>query len=160
MKTSSSQKRFRQPMIRSHYQVAECDVDSNLQINGTVLFFIGVTLLCITILFTVLFLCSRWASRRRLPPSNSSTHAAAPKPALGLDPVAVDDIPVVMYGAAAEASAGAECCICLGLFGDADEVKILPQCRHCFHSGCLDEWLKKQPSCPLCRCMLRVDFLV
>ncbi|XP_073137762.1 RING-H2 finger protein ATL66-like [Henckelia pumila] len=153
--------------IRSRYLSAEYNVDSNMQINGTTLFFIGVILLSIIFLLTPIFLCARWAIQRcrnSPPPSNSSTHMASlpPKPTLGLDPVAINDIPVVTYGStAAEASpGGAECCICLGIYGDEDEVKILPQCRHCFHKECVDEWLKNQSSCPLCRDMLRVGSLV
>lgn len=159
LSSPSLRKRFRQPMIRSRYLLVEYDVDSKLQVNGTAIFFIGV-FLSITLL---LFLYARWAIRRcrhSPPPLNSTTHAAVPKPTLGLDPVAIDGLPVVMYSATAEASPGAECCICLGIFGDAEEVKILPRCRHCYHSECVDEWLKNQSSCPLCRDMLRVDSLV
>nr|GLL28019.1 RING-H2 finger protein ATL66 [Ipomoea trifida]GMD02097.1 RING-H2 finger protein ATL66-like [Ipomoea batatas] len=40
---------------------------------------------------------------------------------------------------------------------DGDKVKSLPQCRHCFHSECVDKWLRTQSSCPLCRTSLRFD---
>ncbi|KAL5225101.1 hypothetical protein ABZP36_011740 [Zizania latifolia] len=36
-------------------------------------------------------------------------------------------------------------------FRDDDELRLLPACRHAFHSRCVDPWLRANPSCPLCR---------
>lgn len=30
-------------------------------------------------------------------------------------------------------------------------MKLIPHCKHVFHSHCLDTWLSSHPSCPLCR---------
>jgi len=43
------------------------------------------------------------------------------------------------------------CAICLMDFGPADKVVTLPKCEHIFHSGCVKDWLKKKPLCPMCR---------
>lgn len=46
------------------------------------------------------------------------------------------------------------CAICLGKLCDGDMCKQMP-CQHAFHADELDEWLRRNPSCPVCR--KRVD---
>lgn len=48
---------------------------------------------------------------------------------------------------------GELCCICLAHFEQGHVVKSLA-CLHHFHPGCLDEWLRIQASCPLCKTQL------
>ncbi|KAK1391847.1 NEP1-interacting protein-like 1 [Heracleum sosnowskyi] len=43
------------------------------------------------------------------------------------------------------------CAICLQDVNNGDLARTLPDCRHCFHSHCIDEWLTRQGSCPICR---------
>lgn len=45
---------------------------------------------------------------------------------------------------------GARCTICLEPFGMDDKLRLIP-CRHAFHTTCLDAWLRRVNSCPLCR---------
>lgn len=47
-----------------------------------------------------------------------------------------------------------ECVICLGEYVDGDEIRVLPQCGHGFHVGCIDTWLSSHSSCPWCRQIL------
>ena len=44
------------------------------------------------------------------------------------------------------------CSICFQTFLPAEKVTIL-RCsdRHVFHTGCLGNWLRVSPTCPLCR---------
>jgi hypothetical protein len=42
------------------------------------------------------------------------------------------------------------CSICLGEFGDGDELRMLP-CLHVFHVACIDQWLGLSHECPLCK---------
>ncbi|KAF6254469.1 hypothetical protein COO60DRAFT_317529 [Scenedesmus sp. NREL 46B-D3] len=53
--------------------------------------------------------------------------------------------------------AEAECCpICFGEYDAANvEVKQLP-CRHYFHPECIDAWLVRDNTCPLCKCCVWV----
>ncbi|KAM0022103.1 putative transcription factor C2H2 family [Helianthus debilis subsp. tardiflorus] len=44
-----------------------------------------------------------------------------------------------------------ECAICLGEYVKGDEIRVLPQCGHRFHVGCVDTWLSSHSSCPSCR---------
>ncbi|KAF5192124.1 Ring-h2 finger protein atl8 [Thalictrum thalictroides] len=49
-----------------------------------------------------------------------------------------------------------DCAICLTEFMEGDEIRILPQCGHGFHVGCIDTWLGSHSSCPSCRQILVV----
>lgn len=52
-----------------------------------------------------------------------------------------------------------ECSICLGEFGIADE-KTKIGCMHSFHYGCLMNWFKVKPNCPLCKTNFRKALLL
>ncbi|XP_010266252.1 PREDICTED: RING-H2 finger protein ATL80 [Nelumbo nucifera] len=52
--------------------------------------------------------------------------------------------------------ADADCAICLTEFVQGDEIRVLPQCGHAFHVGCIDTWLGSHSSCPSCRQVLVV----
>lgn len=48
-----------------------------------------------------------------------------------------------------------ECSICLEEYVTGDWCREFPVCSHIYHSNCIDEWLKKNPTCPVCRnCVL------
>lgn len=44
----------------------------------------------------------------------------------------------------------AECTVCLEEWGEGDVLRTLP-CRHFFHVKCIDRWLSRHGSCPICR---------
>ncbi|KAH9313538.1 hypothetical protein KI387_022165, partial [Taxus chinensis] len=43
------------------------------------------------------------------------------------------------------------CSICLAEYKFGENLRLLPDCGHCFHAGCIDAWLRLNPSCPVCR---------
>ncbi|KAL8241242.1 hypothetical protein R6Q59_014597 [Mikania micrantha] len=43
------------------------------------------------------------------------------------------------------------CHICLTDYESVDVLRMLPECGHLFHVGCVDTWLKVHPTCPVCR---------
>lgn len=43
------------------------------------------------------------------------------------------------------------CSICLCEYKDYEMLRMMPECRHFFHLGCVDAWLKLNGSCPVCR---------
>ncbi|KAH6756465.1 RING/U-box superfamily protein [Perilla frutescens var. hirtella] len=45
----------------------------------------------------------------------------------------------------------AVCSICLCEYREAEMLRMLPDCKHCFHVMCVDAWLKLNASCPVCR---------
>lgn len=81
--------------------------------------------------------------------------AAAPE---GNKKQALGGIPVVVYGPGASAwgFAATDCPICLGEFAKGEEIRVLPDCGHGFHVGCIDQWLGLQSSCPTCRRLVAV----
>ena len=48
------------------------------------------------------------------------------------------------------------CAICVENFRRGDSIKRLP-CMHGFHSSCIDEWIPRRPTCPLCNHRLTND---
>ncbi|KAG6500157.1 RING-H2 finger protein ATL74-like [Zingiber officinale] len=92
----------------------------------------------------------RFSSGRSSSRPSSAAGAAAPA---GNKKQALGRIPVVVYGPGATAGgfAATDCPICLGEFAKGEEVRVLPDCGHGFHVGCIDQWLGLQSSCPTCR---------
>jgi hypothetical protein len=48
---------------------------------------------------------------------------------------------------------GEECPICLEIFGELDDDSLLCtlKCGHSYHKICVNDWLRKDGSCPNCR---------
>lgn len=46
-----------------------------------------------------------------------------------------------------------DCIICLDTFQAGEDASVIVslKCKHTFHAKCIDDWLKKQARCPLCR---------
>ncbi|KAL2545142.1 E3 ubiquitin-protein ligase [Forsythia ovata] len=45
-----------------------------------------------------------------------------------------------------------DCIVCLSRVSWGEKYKILPTCKHGFHVNCIDAWLQRHSTCPLCRC--------
>lgn len=43
------------------------------------------------------------------------------------------------------------CNICCDNYVPGQLKRNIPQCGHCYHKKCIDKWLKKNGSCPICR---------
>lgn len=43
------------------------------------------------------------------------------------------------------------CFICMDNYKESQLKRELPSCKHYFHKKCIDKWLKKKASCPICR---------
>ncbi|KAI4322933.1 hypothetical protein L6164_022581 [Bauhinia variegata] len=60
--------------------------------------------------------------------------------------------PLVSYGSHEEVGRSSDdCAICLEDFRVGEFCQVFPECRHIFHSNCLDFWLQLNLTCPLCR---------
>lgn len=46
------------------------------------------------------------------------------------------------------------CPICLELYLPEDIVRKIAKCEHCFHAHCIELWLRKSITCPVCRTAL------
>jgi len=68
----------------------------------------------------------------------------------------IDSLPVVRYEQIdvhtedEEEGNGSMCAICLDGFQCHDELRQLP-CQHQFHVSCVDDWLRINKKCPLCK---------
>ncbi|KQK00756.1 putative RING-H2 finger protein ATL69 [Brachypodium distachyon] len=73
----------------------------------------------------------------------------------GLEPFVVAAIPTMKYSSEAfHSKDDAQCSICLGEYNEREVLRIMPTCRHNFHLSCIDMWLQKQTTCPICRISL------
>ncbi|KAM7261215.1 hypothetical protein ACFE04_026690 [Oxalis oulophora] len=70
----------------------------------------------------------------------------------GLEPVMVAAIPTLKFNREAfDSLEDAQCSICLGEYQELEVLRIMPKCGHNFHLACIDTWLRKQSTCPVCR---------
>ncbi|KAL2551227.1 NEP1-interacting protein 1 [Forsythia ovata] len=74
--------------------------------------------------------------------------------AKGLAGDTVEKIPKIAISKDENVDASGErvsCSVCLQDFQVGEIVRRLPQCHHMFHLPCIDTWLLRHGSCPLCR---------
>ncbi|XP_015062255.1 putative RING-H2 finger protein ATL69 [Solanum pennellii] len=73
----------------------------------------------------------------------------------GLDRPVIESFPKVVLGESKRLPSSISdtntCAICLCEYCVKDSVRCMPECNHCFHADCVDEWLQKSGSCPICR---------
>ncbi|CAO2828703.1 unnamed protein product [Amaranthus hypochondriacus] len=72
----------------------------------------------------------------------------------GLPGDLVNKIPKIMITKTNNIDASGDrssCSVCLLDFKIGETVRSLPQCHHMFHLPCIDKWLLRHGSCPLCR---------
>ncbi|KAL4295846.1 hypothetical protein GQ457_12G022960 [Hibiscus cannabinus] len=75
----------------------------------------------------------------------------------GIDKKAVESLPFFRFSSLRGSKRGLECVVCLSKFEDTEILRLLPQCKHGFHIDCIDQWLEKHSSCPLCRQKVNLD---
>lgn len=74
----------------------------------------------------------------------------------GLEPIMVATLPTMKFNHEAfESKEDAQCSICLGEYQEKEILRIIPTCGHIFHVACIDVWLHKQSTCPVCRLPLQ-----
>ncbi|OVA14817.1 zinc finger protein [Macleaya cordata] len=89
----------------------------------------------------------------RLHHQNSTGVSPEPIVLVGLDGQTIDSFPKLMVGESRrlpEPNNG-PCPICLTDYRSNDTVRCMPDCNHCYHLDCIDEWLRMSATCPLCR---------
>lgn len=69
----------------------------------------------------------------------------------GIDKTVIESLPFFRFSTLKGSKEGLECAVCLSKFEDIEILRLLPKCKHAFHINCIDHWLEKHASCPLCR---------
>ncbi|XP_057786326.1 putative RING-H2 finger protein ATL21B [Salvia miltiorrhiza] len=71
----------------------------------------------------------------------------------GLDAPTIESYPTTVLGESRRLpKVNDVCCpICLSDYQPKETLRSIPECNHYFHANCIDEWLKLNGSCPLCR---------
>ncbi|XP_043718112.1 putative RING-H2 finger protein ATL21A [Telopea speciosissima] len=72
---------------------------------------------------------------------------------VGLDNTTIESYPKVVLGESCRLPKPNDntCSICLAEYQPKETLRTIPQCQHCFHADCIDEWLRTNATCPLCR---------
>lgn len=73
--------------------------------------------------------------------------------ASGLDRPTIESYPITVLGESLRFPKSSEvsCPICLSDYEPNETLRSIPECNHYFHADCIDEWLKLNGTCPLCR---------
>ncbi|KAL3498987.1 hypothetical protein ACH5RR_041719 [Cinchona calisaya] len=98
-----------------------------------------------------------WRQLRRLNNEQSTAHEMNPPPSsatvTGLDAPTIESLPKTVIGESRRLPKPNDgtCPICLSEYQPKETLRSIPECKHYFHAGCVDEWLKLNGTCPLCR---------
>ncbi|XP_062025565.1 putative RING-H2 finger protein ATL69 isoform X1 [Rosa rugosa] len=71
----------------------------------------------------------------------------------GLNDLTIESYPKTQLGEKWEfpSPEDSTCPICLCEYQPEETIRTIPECNHHFHASCIDEWLRKNPTCPVCR---------
>uniref|UniRef100_A0A0A0LEU3 RING-type domain-containing protein n=1 Tax=Cucumis sativus TaxID=3659 RepID=A0A0A0LEU3_CUCSA len=115
----------------------------------------------ILFLLTTLTITTYLCTRTTVPPPNRRLPQGGRRDFVvdfvqGLEDEVINGYPKILYSEAKlerklESAATNGCSICLVDYKDDDVLRLLPDCGHLFHCGCIDPWLRLNPSCPVCR---------
>ncbi|KAL0373754.1 UNVERIFIED_CONTAM: RING-H2 finger protein ATL67 [Sesamum radiatum] len=71
---------------------------------------------------------------------------------VGLDQAVINSYPKLVFSKrSGNWGNDTVCAICLCEYRESEMLRMLPDCKHCFHVTCVDAWLKLNASCPVCR---------
>lgn len=92
------------------------------------------------------------ATLRRSPPSSDEDDACDDTTPWGLDPDTIERTTVLSTGEnlVGLGSENCKCMICVDFFSKSDLIRTLP-CLHRYHRHCIDEWLRRNRHCPICK---------
>ncbi|BFG31944.1 hypothetical protein CerSpe_182180 [Prunus speciosa] len=71
---------------------------------------------------------------------------------MGLDDPTIDSYPNTQLGGLELPKPNDNTCsICLGNYQPRETLRTIPECNHYFHANSIDEWLRRNATCPICR---------
>ncbi|KAL5572100.1 hypothetical protein UlMin_021697 [Ulmus minor] len=88
--------------------------------------------------------------------SPTAVAAAPPEAAIvmvGLDDTTIESYQKLVLGESRRLPGPNDttCPICLSEYCTKETLRCIPECKHCFHAECIDEWLRLNGTCPVCR---------
>ncbi|KAL9385313.1 hypothetical protein Peur_022323 [Populus x canadensis] len=100
-----------------------------------------------------------WHARRNAVSNtqrNTATATVSPRPTIlvmGLDESTIESFDKLVLGESKRLPGpnGSTCVICLSEYNSKETLRMIPECKHCFHADCVDEWLRMNGTCPVCR---------
>ncbi|XP_058216615.1 E3 ubiquitin-protein ligase ATL42-like [Rhododendron vialii] len=126
---------------------------SSLEIGAGIM-----TVMFSLILFLIVY--AKYCYRRGLVHNNQQTTniiiSSGPRSS-GINKTTIESLPLFRFSALRGSREGLECAVCLSKFEDVEVLRLLPKCKHAFHIDCIDEWLGRHSSCPLCRHKISAD---
>ncbi|KAA8528235.1 hypothetical protein F0562_035514 [Nyssa sinensis] len=103
----------------------------------------------------VCYTCNKiraYSRRRQL--NNEVPITFTSQPAMtGLDGPTIESFPKTVLGESGRLPKPNDgtCPICLSEYQPKETLRTVPECNHYFHADCIDEWLRINATCPLCR---------
>nr|GEU51164.1 E3 ubiquitin-protein ligase ATL42-like [Tanacetum cinerariifolium] len=113
---------------------------------------IGFTLICVILVYIN---CCHISNSIRLEHFGNLPRARSRSS--GIDKKIIESLPYFKFSTLKGSKNGLECSVCLAAFEDVEVLRMLPKCKHAFHIDCIDKWLEKNSSCPLCRVKVVMD---
>ncbi|KAM3378441.1 putative RING-H2 finger protein ATL69 [Capsicum galapagoense] len=139
--------------------ISNSPADSSISLRYGIVIVIGILILISLVMFAS-YACLRVKLTQDSTPSSSSIGTNNNtyniySYFLGLDRPVIESFPKVVLGESKRLpsliSDTNTCAICLCEYCAKDSVRCMPECHHCFHADCVDEWLRKSGTCPICR---------
>ncbi|CAL4985806.1 unnamed protein product [Urochloa decumbens] len=122
---------------------------SPAQSSGILLLFLLVVALVVAFLFHSI--CKKAEEEHRQQATRRQA-AAVPEVVVAVDMQQAEaELPLDCKYKASEPWEEGTCSVCLAELQDGEALKMLMPCMHYFHTACLDEWLRKSATCPICR---------
>ncbi|KAL9673433.1 hypothetical protein QQ045_029691 [Rhodiola kirilowii] len=121
-------------------------------------FIFSVPIVFTSVLILLFYLC--YLRRRRVDWSSLGMRTSLQEinhAELGLKKELREMLPVIVYKESF-CIRDAECSVCLGDYQAEDRLQQIPACGHSFHMECIDHWLARHTTCPLCRLSLHMPY--
>lgn len=75
-----------------------------------------------------------------------------PRSSPGLDLTTIESYTKTVLGESRRLPKDDDTCpICLSDYKPKESLRTIPECNHYFHADCIDEWLRLNGTCPMCR---------